>query len=388
MLNSISAQDSTNIEKQQEISQILQNKLDTILERFYKKLDMKISNVSKKIAILEKINFKIKKVKIKYYSNIRIINILNYLENNISKKIKIYEDLQVDKSITIPLYWININWSFLPELDDKKINLIKSLHPWIIRYPGGTVSQYWDWEKWVSSKPWKRVAHKLDDLLKVQKATNAKVIFVLNMISKDLNNQIKMLKTAQSMWIKIEYIEMWNEFYLVWEKHKVYVQKFPTAWDYVNTLNIWTKKIKEEFPNVKIWVVMLWRKVNNPRWKDWNKIVGNNAKNFDAFVYHIYSKWDTEKAVEDRILNYKNAKFQDNSKETWITEYGAWNTTSIENKVKLTKKLTDFVRKEASVSLLHFLYKKIDDIDSFALIKGDFSWFTKLGQLYLEERGK
>jgi len=161
MLNSISAQDSTNIEKQQEISQILQNKLDTILERFYKKLDMKISNVSKKIAILEKINFKIKKVKIKYYSNIRIINILNYLENNISKKIKIYEDLQVDKSITIPLYWININWSFLPELDDKKINL--------------------------------RVAHKLDDLLKVQKATNAKVIFVLNMISKDLNNQIKIL---------------------------------------------------------------------------------------------------------------------------------------------------------------------------------------------------
>jgi hypothetical protein len=40
----------------------------------------------------------------------------------------------------------NINWSFLPELDSKKIDVIKELNPEIIRFPGGSISQYWNWE--------------------------------------------------------------------------------------------------------------------------------------------------------------------------------------------------------------------------------------------------
>ncbi len=367
----------TKAEKNTHVPVQIQTKIDGLLEKFYKKLDNKYSENSKKILILEKINSRIEDIRQKKKPSIKFVNILNYLQEKIKQKIEYYKNITKNEKI----YWYNINWSFLPKLDNTKIEIIKELKTDIIRYPGGTVSQYWDWEKWISTKNPNRTAHKLNDLAKLQKATNAKVIFVLNMITSDLDNQIKMLKQAQNLWIKIEYLEMWNEFYLSWEKHSDYVKKFPTAREYVNTLNSWTQKLKQTFPNVKIWVVMTWREINNKHWKDWNKIVGNNAKNFDAFVYHIYSTWDTLKDVENRIARYKAVKFQDSSKQTWITEYGA-HSSNKQDKIKLTEKLIEFVKKEAQISLIHFLYKKFDDPDSFALIKADFSWLTKLWELF------
>ncbi len=305
---------------------------------------------------------------------------MDYLQKNISEKINYYKNINPEKK----LYWYNINWSFLPELDEQKIEVIKKLKTDIIRYPGWTVSQYWDWRKWISTKNPNNTPHKLTDLAKLQKATNAKVIFVLNMLTSNLDNQIEMLKKAENLWIKIEYVEMWNEFYLSWENHQDYIKKFPTAKEYVNTLNIWTQKLKQTFPNIKIWVVAISRPINNKHWKDWNEIIKNNAKNFDAYVYHIYSNWDTLESIQNIVAKYREVKIQDNTKQIWITEYGA-HSSNKDTKVLLTKKLIEFVKKEADISLIHFLYKKYDDIDSFALINPDFSGLTKLGEEFNKE---
>ena len=96
---------------------------------FYVKLDKKYEKNSKKILVLEKINFKIEAI--------------NNRKN---------------------IFGFNINWNLLPELNDEKIDVIKSLKTDIIRFPWWSTSQYWDWEKWFSSKSRKYSVHKLDDL--------------------------------------------------------------------------------------------------------------------------------------------------------------------------------------------------------------------------------
>jgi len=64
------------------------------------KLDKKYEKNSKKILVLEKINFKIEAI--------------NNRKN---------------------IFGFNINWNLLPELNDEKIDVIKSLKTDIIRFP-------------------------------------------------------------------------------------------------------------------------------------------------------------------------------------------------------------------------------------------------------------
>ena len=84
-----------------------EEKIYNILETFYIKLDKKYLNTDiKKIKILENINFKIKKLKLKNKNNKKVLNILNYIEYNISNRIfwynyQIFEDTLGNKNILI-----------------------------------------------------------------------------------------------------------------------------------------------------------------------------------------------------------------------------------------------------------------------------------------------
>jgi len=84
-----------------------EQKIYNILETFYIKLDKKYLNTHiEKIKILENINFKIKKLKLKNKNNKKVLNILNYIEYNISNRIfwynsQIFEDTLENKNILI-----------------------------------------------------------------------------------------------------------------------------------------------------------------------------------------------------------------------------------------------------------------------------------------------
>src|SRR5262249_35021154 len=97
------------------------------------------------------------------------------------------------------------------------------LRPKIIRYPGGGVANWWNWKTgwFVNSHSLPRtykimtpLRNTLDSLKKVCDASGAIPMFVLNMVSSQMINQLQMLDSANAMGLPVKYVELGNEFYL------------------------------------------------------------------------------------------------------------------------------------------------------------------------------
>lgn len=293
----------------------------------------------------------------------------------------------------------NINWSFLPELNSSIINAAASLNPDIIRYPGGSVSKTWNWEEGTTSKSPNRTAHPLDDLLALKEATGADVIFVLNTISKTLDNQLEMLRTAQSMGIPIKYIEMGNEHYLGKGNnaddagnHQDNVKAFPTGKEYAEFVNQWAPAIRDEFPDAKIGITMLGRSNPNQRLRNWNRLIVDNINpdSFDAYIYHIYVRpkhhikvnQDTiPEIIKQRTDDLQAVMINDKSKAIWITEYGV-HADTIENTVALTSALADYIDSMASIGLPQVLYTKSNRTFFSLLQPPNADSLTELGAMF------
>jgi len=301
----------------------------------------------------------------------------------------------------------NINWSFLPKLNKDIIKNIVLLKPQIIRYPGGTVSKTWNWEQGISSKKGKRISHQLSDLIKLKKATNADVIFVLNTISSTLKNQLLLLKTAQNRGITIKYIEIGNEHYLGKGKnpddsgkHQDNVKAFPTGKEYALLVNRYATALRKEFPDVKIGITMLSRtNVKDRRQKQWNSLVLKYVrnKNYDALIYHIYLKThpkikltqtNIDKIIKKRTIDFEKTLPNPVKKEIWITEYGVHASTEQRTAI-ITNALANYVESVANISMAHVIYgsnyafKTNSTWKYFSMLtKPNGKKFTKLGQVF------
>jgi hypothetical protein len=173
------------------------------------------------------------------------------------------------------------------------VNAAKQLKPGTLRYPGGTVANYWDWQKgWFLSNAPSGLQSASFSIYRPQElqiaiqATGAIPIYVLNMLTSDLNNQLEMLRTAKNMGLPVQFIEMGNEFYL---KTSDNVQKFPTGQDYGTMATSWIKAIRAEFPDVKIAVSgSLHTQTHEPRQANWNKDLLQNLQGADAIALHPY----------------------------------------------------------------------------------------------------
>lgn len=170
------------------------------------------------------------------------------------------------------------------------------LKPATIRYPGGTVGNYWDWQKG-GFVPQARnqqlntpiAPYRLQELQTGLHATGATPVFMLNMLTSDLNYQLEMLRTAKSMGIPVQFVELGNEYYL---KTQDYVNKFPTAQDYGTAATTWIQAIRQEFPGVKISAVGSiggGSGQNDQRQNNWNKDVLQTLKGNDAMTIHVYA---------------------------------------------------------------------------------------------------
>ena len=300
-------------------------------------------------------------------------------------------------SLKSRLTGFNINWSFLPSLNNQFIKTVTLLKPKIIRYPGGTISNFWNWEKGLSDKYTKRKIHKIDDLLKLKNATGADVSFVLNIVSSSFQEQLRLLKTAQKIGIPVKYIELGNEQYLYRGKFTYNKDRFPTGADYGKFANTWAEKLKKEFPDVKIGIVLLGRtSKTKKRLIEWNRLVLKNIKdkNFDAFIYHIYFTFpnhikltahNIDSAIKKRISDFNKAMVAKHGKEIWITEYGV-HTNSEKKEVAVTKKLADKIESIANISMAHILYihtnKPKHNFFSMLEKDGEITTLTKLGEMF------
>lgn len=261
-------------------------------------------------------------------------------KTSLSEKTKNETALKVtvaNKARKLPLYGFNGNNSKGPAWSDKTFrDSIESLHFKAIRYPGGNVSNWWQWQTGgfvddpsVPEKlKVKFTPFTLQDLKLLVDETHCDVVFTLNMVTKDLSDQIEMLTQAQSLKIPVKWIELGNEFNNSKNPGR---QKFLNAYQYAQTCKQWIDALKSHFPDVQVGIVGGNRNYN-PDVKNWNSIVLQNAPNADAIVAHIYPS--KELILDDSGINFQNLLQEytnsfvtqgfttmKNNKNIWVTEY-------------------------------------------------------------------
>ena len=245
----------------------------------------------------------------------------------------------------------NQNFSMMPNMTEALYKNIQKLKPQILRYPGGTVSHSWDWRKGVIETRNSKSVHKINEIKTLTDYTNAKFVFVLDILNKPLSDQIEMLKEIEKLDVSIDYIELGNELYAQEDDYK---RIFPTGKDYAERVNEWTPLLRQNFPKAKIAALLLGRKVreSNVRMYQWNRqVVDNTISNIDAYTYHIYinknSTFEQEKADFIEVSNNAQTK----QKEIWITEYGNKQDKSDPTYYTELNSLADFVETFQNITI-------------------------------------
>ncbi len=218
------------------------------------------------------------------------------------------------------------------------VDAAKKLKPGTLRYPGGTVANYWDWRSgWLfpgapmGNAP--RTPYGLEELQIAVNATGAKPIYVLNMLTSDLPSQLQMLGKATNMGLPVELVELGNEFYLSLPKE--YIAKFPTGRDYGAMATEWIKAIRDRFPNAKIAAVggvPVSNPFSDPRKANWNQDLLQSLQGADVLTMHPYVSVPTAADAIDvpSLENTVSSRWQQFESEIqalpsnmriWFTEY-------------------------------------------------------------------
>lgn len=225
--------------------------------------------------------------------------------------------------------------------DPDVVRAARQLNPGTLRYPGGTVANYWDWRNgwFLSGAPSgflnaPRTPYRLKELKIAVDATGAKPIYVLNMLTSNLNFQLEMLSTAKSMGLPVELVELGNEFYL--SNPDDYVTKFPRGSDYGAMATRWINAIRAQFPNVKIAAVggvpASSDPFSDPRKANWNQDLLSSLQGADALTMHPYVSVQSAANPADvpSLENSVSSRWQQFESEiqalppkmkVWITEY-------------------------------------------------------------------
>ncbi|HYV93600.1 MAG TPA: T9SS type A sorting domain-containing protein [Chitinophagales bacterium] len=237
---------------------------------------------------------------------------------------------------------------------------LPALKPKVLRYPAGGNSNWWDWKRgWFVNSPnlpsnyaiLARVSNYLENFKITKDSCHAEAILSLNMVTSTLQDQMAMLRHADSIGLGVKFVELGNEFYIQGTEDDsgpgiVYVDSvFHYVKTYADMCNIWIDTIHHYFPNCKVAVQGCFEKNNRPKrvkWNDSMQLLINHRE--DVWTYHTYfgSHWmdstatAAEKAavtideVEDWMYQpfkgyglLANASVNNLSpgKEIWITEY-------------------------------------------------------------------
>lgn len=258
------------------------------------------------------------------------------------------------KNISYPFIGFNTNTIKGPKWTDTQLqNALQKFNPQFLRYPGGTVSSVWDWRNggFVDNLPAEALEDKelgkqdivtatLEEFKTAIDATKATPVFVLNMVSSDLNDQLAMLKHAKQIGLVVKYIEMGNEYY---KSQNIFTSKFPSPTDYAKEAVRWAIEIKKEFADAEFAVIATrLGQDKDERLASWNQGVFEVIKNekiIDAITIHPYSgPGHGVKELKDAMTindmsNILSASFNGTflidvnppqGKKIWLTEYNVF----------------------------------------------------------------
>ena len=256
-------------------------------------------------------------------------------------------------------------------------NKFAELYPGHLRFPGGTVANYWDWREadfmksdftkhpceWTLESYDKLVMedHELENYKVLIDKSGAAPMYCLNATGSDRFYQLAMLYHAASINLPIEYVELGNELYK--EGPCNYVFRHPNPADYAIEMLEWAGLIKGitgaagHFPNTEIaFVGREFGANDSDRDKTWNNDVlfeiGQSVNNLavDALTMHPYhgsrlssniqgttrenclfsSPFHSYKGFSTATFNFEiDNQIVPDGKEVWLTEHNLWDVTNI-----------------------------------------------------------
>jgi len=163
-----------------------------------------------------------------------------------------------------------------PRWDDSRLDsVLATFGPGVLRYPGGTNANYWDWQKgWFQPGRWPaETPAPVDDKIGVfdtgLRAAGSLPLFDLNVLTYQgaigtgplngamLRGQIAFLRAAAAAGMPVTMVELGNEMYLngavsTGPHGRDYAQRFPTAADYAAQMNTWIAALHQDFPGARI----------------------------------------------------------------------------------------------------------------------------------------
>jgi hypothetical protein len=219
---------------------------------------------------------------------------------------------------------------------------LATLNSAVFRYPGGTNSNYFDWQTgWYQSAPstptWVAslqytASVKAQDLKIGLNACQAKAIMVLNFQNSTINYQLQAINNAVNKGLSVDYIEVGNE-------HNIYAStaQYIPAGVYASGGKTWADSLKAQYPNSKICLVG--GAGQHSLTTGWHDSIFSKNPNIDALSFHIYlgagntdNKFCTKRALSmpfhanTGVSNrYLISKFTNsvvpNNIEVWATEF-------------------------------------------------------------------
>ncbi len=149
-------------------------------------------------------------------------------------------------------YAMGANTKFLEDapFDQKKNNIenLTRLGLRSFRYPGGTAGNDWDWIK--GTKGEGRFRFPPQDMAVLHKKADVEVMWMVNMLNKDIDHNLQGLLAAQKAGVPIDLIELGNEFYLKGDDgcHR---EKYPKGFDYGADALLWIRELRKTFPHAR-----------------------------------------------------------------------------------------------------------------------------------------
>ncbi len=209
-------------------------------------------------------------------------------------------------AINPKIFGINIGFAFARELDKDSgfVQLLRNMHPVSLRFPGGTVANWYHPNLPVYGYKANEIIPSLGGLYQIQskreenilsnfirlcKSVNCGAVFCANLLTGTTDETLYVIDALKKNNIPIFGVELGNEFCLL-----PYRKQFPDAQTYIDKIKKTAYAIRQKYPELRIAVISgdaVDAKSNDERSKfmrNWS--LGLSNQNFyDGYVWHFYA---------------------------------------------------------------------------------------------------
>ena len=289
-------------------------------------------------------------------------------------------DTITSKSVNTNVFGINIGFALARELDKDSgfVHLLREAHPSSLRFPGGTVANFYHPDLPVYgyksneiipslgglyNLQTKRTENILYNFIRLCKLVNTKAVYCANLLTGTTEEIIFVIDEMKKNNIQIVGVELGNEFCLA-----PYRKQFPNVNSYIKKIKSTALAIHVKYPDLKIAVIagdavpLKDMSSRSKFMREWNQAL--NKENFySAFVWHSYPSCATcdndiyfdnvysknLKSLAPKTTNdiYNTgadyAKQFGNKRKLWITEWNIGNFTFLDNTFMQAAYVSEFL---------------------------------------------